>query len=32
VALPQNLTLHGEQDVVLTVDGRQANAVRINVK
>jgi uncharacterized protein (TIGR03437 family) len=32
VALPQNLTMHGEQDVVLTVDGQQANAVRVNVK
>ena len=32
VALPQNLQGHGEQDLVLTVDGHAANKVRVNVK
>ena len=32
VVIPQNSNLHGEQDLVLTVDGLPANAVRINVK
>jgi uncharacterized protein (TIGR03437 family) len=32
VALPQNLSAHGEQDLVLTVDGHVANAARINLK
>jgi uncharacterized protein (TIGR03437 family) len=32
VQLPQNLNKHGEQDLVLTVDGIPANTVRINVK
>jgi uncharacterized protein (TIGR03437 family) len=32
VALPQNSSQHGEQDLVLTVDGHAANAVRINLK
>ena len=32
VALPQNLSKHGEQDLVLTVDGHEANTVRVNVK
>ena len=32
VALPQNLQKHGEQDLVLTVDGQAANTVRVNVK
>ena len=32
VVLPQNLQKHGEQDLVLTVDGHLANTVRLNVK
>jgi len=32
VAMPQNLSAHGEQDLVLTVDGHAANTVRINLK
>jgi hypothetical protein len=32
VVLPQNLQGHGEQELVLTVDGQAANKVRVNVK
>jgi uncharacterized protein (TIGR03437 family) len=32
VQLPSNMQLHGEQDLVITVDGHAANKVRINVK
>ena len=32
VVLPQNLQGHGEQDLILTVDGQVANKVRVNVK
>lgn len=32
VVLPQNLQGHGEQDLVLTVDGHAANKVRVNVR
>ena len=32
VAMPQNFSGHGEQDLVLTVDGHAANTVRVNVK
>jgi uncharacterized protein (TIGR03437 family) len=30
--LPRNLTVRGEQDVILTIGGRAANKVRINIK
>jgi uncharacterized protein (TIGR03437 family) len=32
VTLPSNTNLHGEQNLVLTVDGHTANTVRINLK
>jgi uncharacterized protein (TIGR03437 family) len=32
VQLPSNMQLHGEQDLILMVDGQAANTVRINVK
>lgn len=32
LTLPQNLKGHGEQDLILTVDGHPANKVRVNVK
>jgi len=32
LVLPQNLKGHGEQDLILTVDGHAANKVRIHVK
>ena len=32
VQLPQTTTVHGEQDLVLTVDGKAANTVRVNMK
>lgn len=32
LVLPQDLQGHGEQDLVLTVDGHAANKVRVNVK
>ena len=32
VQLPSNMKSHGEQDLILTVDGQAANTVRINVK
>jgi uncharacterized protein (TIGR03437 family) len=32
LVLPQDLQGHGEQDVILTVDGHAANKVRVNVR
>jgi hypothetical protein len=32
VQLPRSLAGRGEVDVLLTVDGRQANAVKVNFK
>lgn len=32
VTLPSNTDLHGEKDLVLTVDGQAANTVRINLR
>jgi uncharacterized protein (TIGR03437 family) len=32
VVFPPNMNLHGEQNLVLTVDGQAANTVRVNVK
>jgi uncharacterized protein (TIGR03437 family) len=32
VMLPQNTQLHGEQDLILNVDGQAANTVRVNMR